>query len=443
MESRYGSIRQALAAAHYPLNATVLASLADLTQTDLITIDKRGEMLVSTLDVALARDLTQDIRKEKFEAGSRSLVGGKRWGGKRWVAYEFAMSAPELRADRVDRVLVFFDEGRQREARNRAAWLPAVTGLSTIAAFSLVWLWLSSHLVGRISRLRLGVEAVARGNFHSKIATHGVDEIDDLGQSVNTMSMRLDQLVKQVQRQEGEQLLHQVSAGLAHQLRNSLTGARMAVELHRRDSQAGGDESDEELEVAIQQIESAEETVRRLVTVAAGEREAVGPSPLEDRWQVIQNTLVPIAKHLGVGMDWVATTELKPYVLPEAEAWSAAATNLITNAIQAGQHVTVTIGMKGQDRVQLDVVDDGEGLAPEIATEAFEPFVTTKPEGLGLGLAVVRRTASRLGGTVDWWRQNGSTVFRLTVPAQALNDKSTVGEQETAVQTFHGTKSSP
>ena len=411
METRFLSVRETLSDAHYPLNATVLDSLANLTQTELVTIDARQAILVSTLPDAPADDLKRTVSEDQNGIGKVSMIGQKRW-----VTFGFGMARSGLRADRVDRVLVLFDEGKLRETRKRAAWLPAATGLSTIAAFSLVWLWLSGRLVSRIARLRRGVEAVAQGDFHSKIAADDEDEIGDLGRSVNTMSKQLDGLIKQVQRQEGEQLLHQVSAGLAHQLRNSLTGARMAVELHRRDCRASADESKEDLEVAIHQIETAEETVRRLVAVAAGERDLVGESQLEKGWDELRHSLNPIAKHLGVNVEWMEATELGPCVLPEAETWTAAATNLITNAIQAGQNVTVTIRIAENDLVQLDVMDDGQGIAPEIVEEAFEPFVTTKPEGLGLGLAVVRRTASRLGGTIDWWRRDEHTVFRLIVP---------------------------
>ena len=62
------------------------------------------------------------------------------------------------------------------------------------------------------------------------------------------------------------------------------------------------------------------------------------------------------------------------------------------------------------------MLDDGPGPPPGLASTLFEPFVTGKPEGVGLGLALARRVASDHGGTLSWTRDDGRTRFRLTIP---------------------------
>ncbi len=67
-------------------------------------------------------------------------------------------------------------------------------------------------------------------------------------------------------------------------------------------------------------------------------------------------------------------------------------------------------------RVTVTVSDSGEGPSDDIAERMFEPFVTSKPEGVGLGLAYVRRTIELLGGAVSWSRQQNETCFVLELP---------------------------
>jgi signal transduction histidine kinase len=66
----------------------------------------------------------------------------------------------------------------------------------------------------------------------------------------------------------------------------------------------------------------------------------------------------------------------------------------------------------------IEVTDSGPGPPPEIAGRLFEPFVTSKPEGVGLGLAVARQVAEAHGGTVGWRRDGGRTCFRIELPLE-------------------------
>ena len=66
--------------------------------------------------------------------------------------------------------------------------------------------------------------------------------------------------------------------------------------------------------------------------------------------------------------------------------------------------------------VIIEVTDTGPGPPPEVAETLFEPFVTSKPEGVGLGLALAHRVAVEHGGQLAWIRDGERTRFRLTLP---------------------------
>jgi signal transduction histidine kinase len=88
------------------------------------------------------------------------------------------------------------------------------------------------------------------------------------------------------------------------------------------------------------------------------------------------------------------------------------------NAIEAaGAGGTVRIEMiEGNTEIAVEVADSGSGPPAELADSLCEAFVTSKPEGVGLGLALAQRVASDHGGRLSWSRAEGETRFRLSLP---------------------------
>ena len=99
--------------------------------------------------------------------------------------------------------------------------------------------------------------------------------------------------------------------------------------------------------------------------------------------------------------------------MTDGPSLQAVTTNLVLNAIQAARRVQVS-ATQSDGKLRIDVIDHGEGPPDEVAEEIFEPFVTSKPEGLGLGLPLVARSARHLGGDVEWAREAGQTRFTVT-----------------------------
>jgi two-component system sensor kinase FixL len=107
--------------------------------------------------------------------------------------------------------------------------------------------------------------------------------------------------------------------------------------------------------------------------------------------------------------------------------------NLIRNAIEAMEasvtrELVVSTSHAEDEMVAVNVADTGSGIAPELVSQLFQPFVTTKPQGLGVGLSISRTIVEAHGGRL-WCEPNpgGGTVFRFTLRAVSKENIGDVG----------------
>ena len=98
--------------------------------------------------------------------------------------------------------------------------------------------------------------------------------------------------------------------------------------------------------------------------------------------------------------------------------------NLLRNAVDAMEHLprrelTIASAREGADLVRISVSDVGPGIAPEIADKLFGAFVTTKEEGMGVGLSICKAIVESHGGRI-WFAPNdgGGTAFHFTLPIE-------------------------
>jgi signal transduction histidine kinase len=307
-------------------------------------------------------------------------------------------------------VVILFDHEKLSASSWRAALLPLLTGLSTIAAVTLVMLVASSRIINRIRRLQTQVEVIASGNFEARLANPSNDELGKLSDSINRMAEQLRQLWNQIHQQQRSRLLHQMASGISHQLRNTLTGARMAMELHAKSCQS---DRIDEVHVALGQLEIAENYVKRITVVGSGEQQPAEPKSIADCLKEIQATHCGVAEHLQVDLSWEFESPPVDQCVDNGGLFVAAISNLLLNAIQASSRVFVRGKILHNQLVEIEVIDEGSGIPPDLQDEVFQPFYTTKPEGMGLGLAMVKQIAEQLGGNVIYDRRDDQSIFRF------------------------------
>jgi signal transduction histidine kinase len=266
-----------------------------------------------------------------------------------------------------------------------------------------------------MQKIEQQVARVAGGEFQPIPLMDRDDELRDLAASINTMCTALAKMTSQLRESERSQLIKQVAAGIAHQLRNALTGARMAVQIHRRRC---AHPSDESLDVALRQLALTEEQIRGLVAIVRDEHRIPVAGKLVDLTNEIVMLMKFLCDHRQIELRVVDDSDNA--AVSDADAVRAGLLNLCMNAVEAagtGGKVEIRMSLR-ESMAVIDVYDNGPGISPELADTVFAPFQTSKPDGMGLGLSLARQAANGLGGTVEYLRRTDGTLFRMTCLCQ-------------------------
>jgi hypothetical protein len=418
-------VAAALKASRVSLSAAVLDALHRLTGSHFVVWNEAArDARLSTLPSATLATLDGGTVDAMLRDGTGAL-GGRR----------YRCGAVRSEGVRPETVLVLTPERAVVAATLEAVWPALAVAAATLAVLVPLGVRTTGRLASRIAAVERHVARIAEGEFGHTLAASGPahpegrDEIDRLAEGVDRMSVQLATLRTSLVAGERQRLLGQVAAGFAHELRNAVTGARLAIDLHRRRCPAapeGGASPDNSLAVAARQLDILEEEVRGLLALglpaAAGRPSEPAAAPLSvDRLLAeVRDLTAPRCEHAGVRLDCQLQTGLS--IVGRHEALRAALVNLALNGIDAaGRGGDVRLSATLLDaRIMLAVDDSGAGPAATVRDTMHEPFVTSKPEGIGLGLAVARAVAEEHGGSLEWERVQGRTRFAIFLPAETL-----------------------
>jgi signal transduction histidine kinase len=416
VEERLQNIGRVVAKPAYPMTPTVLRSVSDLTNAHFVLVDESGKWVQTTLPID-ARQTQASVSSPEFALISKSMRFDHAFAGPNnehfhagWIRFE---GSDRQSIENAKAIGILLPLSLSRQMRWQALVLPLMTGLATAIGLSSIAAWLTHRIVHRLRAVQSKVQLIAAGDYAPIPLPGTVDELHALTQNINQMANELEGLEASIQANERDKLVHSLSAGLSHDLRNTLTGARLAIQLHAK----GCHRDDESIEVAIRQLRLAEEQLARWMRL--GDHSGVSPAlPFKSMADNAMELVRPMMDHLGSQLEMVRSEASDLVVLAESDLVESALLNLLLNAVQAaGQNGRIGFFSRvdGND-LQIEITDNGPGPDPEIQLKMFDPLVTTKLEGIGLGLAIVSKTAKLLNGSIQWSREDGLTRFMLTVP---------------------------
>lgn len=306
--------------------------------------------------------------------------------------------------------------------------LSALLGvLYLVAVIGIVVPTLGYVVVRPMRAVIAGFRRVQRGDLQTRLQPAGAGEIDEVVQGFNQMVEQLEsahELEKERLRLERVHAEHlasvgQLAAGLAHEFRNPLSSVKAVVEVLAAEA-APGDANRDVLRAAAGELDRIDQILKDLLHYAKPRQPAKTRFDLNPVvHDVVRLTFPPFAK-TGPSVEFVPESALVP-VCGDPDMVRQVLTNMLLNAWQA-----VSANGTGQIMIRTgansahawcSVTDNGPGVSEEFATRLFQPFVTTKTRGAGLGLATSRRLVELLGGSLvlDNPGKTGAS-FRFTLP---------------------------
>jgi len=281
-----------------------------------------------------------------------------------------------------------------------------------------------------IYRLSVRVQDVAQ-RLSKKVASVSVaadGDLRDLDRQIQHIVAKVEEVTERVQHQQRallrtEQLsaVGQLAAGVAHEIRNPLTGIKMLVEAALR-TRNPRPLTPEDVTMIHREIARLEQTVQGFLNFARL------PPPQRafcDLREVVDQAsdLVRVrAEQQQVRLDCDRPAEPVPVCVDRGQM-TTVLVNLFLNALDVMPHggrLEVHLQESGGGPC-LTVADTGPGIAAVLADRLFIPFATTKPTGTGLGLSLSRRILEEHGGTIAAAnRPGGGACFTLHLPGAAL-----------------------
>jgi signal transduction histidine kinase len=215
--------------------------------------------------------------------------------------------------------------------------------------------------------------------------------------------------------------LGHMAGGIAHELRNPMHAAKGFAELLARRLEPGGKEHHYARRV-VESVAGAEEVLASMLTLARPEQptpETIDPAALLA--EAVRAALEPRLAE-GAPSPWRVEQRVEaPLFLGDRVKLRQALRNLVANALDVqpeGGHVRVT-ALAAEGELRLRVEDAGPGVPATLRARVLDPFFTTRPEGCGLGLALVGTIAGLHGGRVDVPSRRselGGAVFQIALP---------------------------
>jgi signal transduction histidine kinase len=426
--------------------STLVSDLKTQTYADIIALDRQGQLLATTLPEPEGG--YAELERAAVSAGpiGAAATHDLQLYGR---AYQIAFTPLLIRQQAAGNVGVVLSSNYLVDTASTSRdTFSLIFACITVAVIVLGYL-LSTSIARPILRLRALSQAVAAGDLDQKTELNRPDEIGELAEAFDTMTLhlrertdeaarlyaetvqrntelaeinaRLQSTQQQLVQSEKLAAVGQLTAGIVHDVKNPLTVIKGMAEA-LQDEPELKPYANKELALIRESATKANQIVSDLLTFSRQSTPEMHQQDLKATVEAALRITAYLTRKANVHVV-TALPEQSVYMTYDAQQIEQVLVNLIQNAIQAmPQGGTLRVSLsQAAGAVALAVQDTGVGIPPENLRRIFDPFFTTKPagEGTGLGLSVSYGIIARHHGRIDVDSTVGQgTTFTILLPKQ-------------------------
>ncbi|WP_243633841.1 ATP-binding protein [Motiliproteus coralliicola] len=302
-------------------------------------------------------------------------------------------------------------------------WMLLMVAISLLFSILVVWLYVGRYMVARITSLDASMRSIANGHLEEPVSVKGNDEIGAMARSLISFRDQLSTLQEELVQAGKLAALGQLSAGIAHEINQPLSAIGHYSHNGVRLLNAG------RLEDTEKNFNQIANLTKRATTIITRLKSLARNQPVNlvvvDLNRVIDNVLMllegdEVRKQTQIEISF---DQAENRAKADAVQLEQVILNLITNALdamneQADKRIWIDC-RHHDDRIEIDVSDNGPGISDALREQIFEPFFTTKRrnQSLGLGLSISYNIIKNFGGrlTVNDDHDSGAS-FRIQLP---------------------------
>ncbi len=270
--------------------------------------------------------------------------------------------------------------------------------LILVAVIAGAFLVSTRRATASLEALTLASERVGKGDLAPPLPPPGPDEVGRLSAAFGLMVEEVRRMLRRVEETRQMAIMGEFASSISHEIRNPLTSIKLNLQGLEEEARAEGlsEPSIRSLGICLREVAHLEEAVRKILDMARthppSRVETSLHETLTETVELLETQLA--SRGVVVRMNLDAEEDL---ILADPEELKSVFVNLLVNAEEAmpdGGVVHVKTenphGPGSGDTIRVDVTDEGIGVPEEARDQIFRPFVTTKTEGTGFGLAIAR-----------------------------------------------------
>lgn len=316
----------------------------------------------------------------------------------------------------------------------RTRLINLVLVLAVAAVISVAFLLTMRRLTYSLGVLTAAADDVAQGDFQPNLPAPSGDEVGRLSAAFGLMVREVRDMLHRIRENRHLAAVGQFASQLSHEIRNPLTSIKLNLQRLKRDLE--GNRIPREyagpIDICLREVQRLDRVAGGVLSIARTRSREAAPCSVHAALHEALEALRPQLEEQVIELEaqFAASNDT---VSGDAEQLKGVFLNLLLNALDAmpdggALHVvTELIGEETRLAIRVQVADTGPGVPPDVRDRIFEPFVSTKDEGTGFGLALAQQAVEEHGGAVrlaDTGPEESGAVFCVELPLAAREESA-------------------